>query len=64
VARIKEVAGTHRVAANKIGETIQDRLEITLDGNTVISAAVSELNQPYETALEAALKTDPELVNV
>src|SRR5436305_1338887 len=64
LARIKEVAGTHGVAANKIGETIQDRLEITVDGNTVISAAVSELTQPYETALEAALKTDPELVNV
>src|SRR5438270_10140545 len=64
LARIKELAGTHGVAANKIGETIQDRLEITVDGNTVISAAVSELKQPYETALEAALKTDPELVNV
>jgi hypothetical protein len=25
---------------------------------------VSELNQAYEGALEAALKTDPELVNV
>jgi phosphoribosylformylglycinamidine (FGAM) synthase-like enzyme len=64
LARIKELAGTHGVAAEKIGETILDRLEITLDGRTVISAAVSELNQAYEGALEAALKTDPELVNV
>jgi len=64
LARIKEVAGTHGVAADKIGETIPGRLEIMLDGKTVISAAVSELNQAYEGALEAALKTDPELVNV
>jgi phosphoribosylformylglycinamidine synthase subunit PurL len=64
LARIKEVAGKHGVAADRIGETIPDRLEITLDGRTVISAAVSELKQGYEGALEAALKTDPELVNV
>ena len=64
LARIKEVAGTHGVAAEKIGETILERLEIMLDGKTVISAAASELNQAYEGALEASLKTDPELVNV
>jgi hypothetical protein len=64
LARIKEVAGKHGVAADKIGETIPERLEITLDGTTVISAAVTQLNQAYEGALEAALKTDPELVNV
>ena len=64
LARIKEVAGTHGVAAEKIGETILERLEVMLDGKTVISAAASELNQAYEGALEASLKTDPELVNV
>ena len=64
LARIKEVAGTHGVAAEKIGETILERLEVMLDGKTVISATVSELNQAYEGALEASLKTDPELVNV
>ena len=64
LARIKEVAGTHGVAAEKIGETILERLEIMLDGKTVISAAASELNQAYEGALEASLKTDLELVNV
>jgi phosphoribosylformylglycinamidine synthase subunit PurL len=64
LARIKELAGTYGVAAERIGETIQERLEITLDGKTVISAAVSKLNQAYEGALEAALRTDPELVNV
>jgi phosphoribosylformylglycinamidine synthase subunit PurL len=64
LARIKEVAATHGVTAEKIGETILERLEVTLDGKTVVSAAVSELNQAYEGALEASLKTDAELVKV
>jgi phosphoribosylformylglycinamidine synthase len=64
LSRIKEVAGKHGVAADRIGETILERLEISLDGRAVISAAVSELNQSYEGALEAALKSDPELLNV
>ena len=64
LTRIKEVAGKHAVAADKIGETILDRLEVTLDGKAVITAAVSVLNQAYEGALQAALKSDPELVNV
>jgi phosphoribosylformylglycinamidine synthase subunit PurL len=62
VARIKEVAGNHGVAANIIGETIPDRLEISLDGRLVISATALELSEVYEGALEAALRTDPELV--
>jgi len=62
VARIKEVAGNHGVAADIIGETIPDRLEISLDGKPVISGAVSELSAAYEGALEATLRTDPELV--
>jgi len=62
VSRIKEVAGKNNVAADVIGETIGDRLEISMDSNVVISAAVSELRSAYEQALEAALRTDPELV--
>ena len=62
LSRIKEIAGRHRIAADAIGETVPDRLEISLDGTTVVSAAVSELSQAYEGALEAALKTDPELI--
>jgi hypothetical protein len=50
------------VDAEVIGETIPDRLEISLDGKVVISAAVSELSAAYEGALESALRTDPELV--
>jgi phosphoribosylformylglycinamidine synthase len=62
VARIQEVAGNHGVNAEVIGETIPGRLEISLDGKVVISAAVSELMAVYEGALESALRTDPELV--
>jgi phosphoribosylformylglycinamidine synthase subunit PurL len=62
VARIKEVAAKHGSAAEVIGETIPERLEISLDGKVVISAHVSELNDAYENALESALRTDPELV--
>jgi phosphoribosylformylglycinamidine (FGAM) synthase-like enzyme len=63
VARIKEVAGKHRVAADIIGETTPDRLEISLDGKIVVSSTVSELNAAYESALQSALRTDPELVS-
>ncbi len=62
VTRIKEVAGNHGVAADVIGETIPGPLEISLDGKLVISAAVAELSEAYEGALESALRTDPELV--
>jgi phosphoribosylformylglycinamidine synthase II len=62
VARIKEAAVKHGAAAEVIGDTIPERLEISLDGKLVISAAVSELSAAYEGALESALRTDPELV--
>jgi phosphoribosylformylglycinamidine synthase len=62
VARIKEVAARHGIAADVIGETIPDKLEISLDGKAVVSATVAELSMAYEGALEAALRTDPELV--
>jgi phosphoribosylformylglycinamidine synthase len=61
-ARIKEVAEKHGAVAELIGETIPDRLEISLDGKVVISTLVSELSEAYEGALESALRTDTELV--
>src|SRR5216684_1611748 len=45
VARIKQVAGKRGVTADVIGETIADRLEISLDGGMVVSASVSELSE-------------------
>jgi phosphoribosylformylglycinamidine synthase II len=62
VLRIKQTAEQHGIAADVLGETIPERLEIGLDGVAVVSVAVSDLNQKYETALESALRTDPELV--
>ena len=62
VSRIKEVAEQFGIAADVIGETVGDRLEISLDGAVVVSAAVSELSDAYEGALESALRADPELV--
>jgi phosphoribosylformylglycinamidine synthase subunit PurL len=62
VDRIKQLATQFQINANVIGHTITDRLEISLDGQTVVSAAVSELNEIYESALESNLRTDPEMV--
>jgi phosphoribosylformylglycinamidine (FGAM) synthase-like enzyme len=62
LSRIKEVAGKHGVAADVIGETTPDRLEVSIDGKLLISALISELSEVYESALESALRIDPELV--
>ncbi len=63
IARIKEVAGKYQVTADVIGETTHDKLEIFIDGNIVVSSAVSDLSAAYESALQSALRTDPELVS-
>jgi len=62
VSRIKQLAGKYGVAADAIGETIPDRLEISLDGRTLISSPVAELSNAYENALESALQTEPAAV--
>jgi phosphoribosylformylglycinamidine synthase II len=62
VWRIQRIAEKYEVAADAIGETIPDRLEISLDGKTVVSAAIADLNEAYENALESALQTDLEMV--
>jgi phosphoribosylformylglycinamidine synthase subunit PurL len=64
VSRIKQVAAKHGIAVDVIGETVSDTFEITLDGKAVISASITELSDGYEGALESALRTDPELLNV
>ncbi|HWW14885.1 MAG TPA: phosphoribosylformylglycinamidine synthase subunit PurL [Candidatus Dormibacteraeota bacterium] len=62
VARIQQIAEKHGIAADLLGETTPEELEISLDGRVVVSAAVAELNRVYESALESTLRTDPELV--
>ena len=62
LGRIKEVAGKYRVAADPIGETIPEKLEILVDGRVVVSADLAELRDAYEGALEQALRAEPESV--
>jgi phosphoribosylformylglycinamidine synthase len=62
LARIKEVALEYGLPADVLGETGGDKVEIALDGRVVVSAAVAELNQAYESALEKALRAEPGVV--
>jgi phosphoribosylformylglycinamidine synthase subunit PurL len=62
VARIKLVAEKYGLSLDVIGETIPEKLEISLDGQVVVSASVSELSEVYENALEKALRTESETV--
>jgi len=62
VSGIQQIAEKHGIAADVLGETIPEQLEISLDGHVVVSAPVSELGAAYESALESALRTDQELV--
>jgi phosphoribosylformylglycinamidine synthase len=63
VSRIQQIAEEHGIGADVLGETIPERLEISLDGHVVVSAAVADLHQAYESALESSLRTDTELVS-
>jgi phosphoribosylformylglycinamidine synthase len=62
VPGIQEIAVKYGLSAETIGETASERLEIKLDGHTVVSASISELHELYEGALEKALRTEPEAV--
>jgi phosphoribosylformylglycinamidine synthase subunit PurL len=59
LARIQQIAEEYGVVAEVLGETGLDRVEISVDGQTVISASVAELRDAYEGSLEKALRTDP-----
>jgi len=59
LARIQELAGEYDLFADVLGETGGERVEIGLDGRLVVSAAISELNEAYEGALEKALRAEP-----
>ncbi|MBZ5721417.1 MAG: phosphoribosylformylglycinamidine synthase subunit PurL [Acidobacteriia bacterium] len=59
---IQQVAVKYGLSADVIGETVPEQVEIKLDGGVVVSAAVSELREAYESALEKALRTETEVV--
>jgi phosphoribosylformylglycinamidine synthase len=58
LARIRELAAEFGVHADVLGETGSERVEITMAGQSMISASVAELREAYEGALERALRTE------
>ena len=62
VSRIQQLAKEDGVGADVIGETVPERLEISLDNQVVVAAAVSVLSAEYESALELSLRAEPEAV--
>jgi phosphoribosylformylglycinamidine synthase II len=60
VQDVRKVAVEYGVAADEIGETLPDKLEIAVDGKTVVSAPVSDLYQAWAQALERALHAETE----
>jgi phosphoribosylformylglycinamidine synthase len=56
--RIQQLAEEYGVFADVLGETGPDRVEISVDGQPVISDSIAELRQAYEGALERALGTE------
>jgi phosphoribosylformylglycinamidine synthase len=63
-ARIQQLATEYGLAADLLGETIAERLEILIDGKVAVSALVGDLKGSYEGALDAALRADERLVAV
>jgi len=61
-SRIQQIAGKYGIAADVLGETIPEQLEIFLDGKITVSTVVSELSAAYEGALESTLRTEFEVV--
>src|SRR5258707_7864826 len=59
LARIQQVAQEYGLFADVLGETGGDRVNIGLEGKTVVSATVAELRETYESALERALEGEP-----
>ena len=56
--RIQQVVEEYGVVVDVLGETRSDRVEIAVNGQSVISASVAELRDAYEGALEKALRTE------
>jgi phosphoribosylformylglycinamidine synthase len=56
--KLREIAIKYGVAADQIGATAPNNLEIAVDGRMAVSAAVPDLRQMWEKALEAALRAD------
>ena len=55
LSEIDAMAGQYNFFSARIGTTGGHRLEITVDGETFISAPLEELRKPWASALEANL---------
>jgi phosphoribosylformylglycinamidine (FGAM) synthase-like enzyme len=64
LAGIKQIAAKHGLAVDVLGETVPGQVEIKVDRRVAVSARVGELSEAYESALEQALRTEPEAVTV
>ena len=60
LSEINAIAVKYGIAAELIGETTADRLEIAIDDRAVVSAAVWELRSAWGQALEQALHVETE----
>jgi phosphoribosylformylglycinamidine synthase subunit PurL len=60
--RIQQIAEEYEVVADVLGETGTDRVEISVGGDSAISASVQELREAYEGALEKMLRTESSVV--
>jgi phosphoribosylformylglycinamidine synthase subunit PurL len=59
LARIQQVAVECGLLAEVVGETGSERVEITIEGPSMISASIAELREAHEGALERALRAGP-----
>ncbi len=58
VGRIQEVGLKYGVSVDPIGQTVPEQFEVLVDGKMVVAAAVSELKDVWEHALERALHVE------
>jgi len=56
--RIQEVGVRYGVAADSIGRTVPEKLEVLLDGRMVVAAGVSELKYVWAQSLEKLLEVE------
>ncbi|MGA2644733.1 MAG: phosphoribosylformylglycinamidine synthase subunit PurL [Candidatus Sulfotelmatobacter sp.] len=62
VSRIQQWAEKYGIVGDVIGETIPERLELSIDNQLVLSTIVSELGEAYESSLERLLRIEPAAV--
>jgi phosphoribosylformylglycinamidine synthase subunit PurL len=58
LARVREMAAEYEIHADVLGETAGERVEIAMDGQSLISASVAELRDAHEGSLARALRTE------